>query len=174
MENLGLENVQEAKEFARLQPGGYICIITAVEDKKDKKYLEICYDIAVGDKKNHFFGLYSQFGNWPNSGIIRRSYKQTALPYFKSFITAVENSNSGFKFDYDERKLVKKVFGAVLAEEEYQNQQGEIKTRIYVAQVRSVDKIKNGDFTVPELKKYELKDDIPDIFTPVTDEDLPF
>ena len=122
MRNLGLENVQEAQEFTKLQPDGYICIITGVQDKTDKKYLEICYDIATGDRKNHFYNLYKQFGSWPNSGIIRRSYKQKALPFFKSFITAVENSNYGYKFNYDEKKLVKKIFGAVLAEEEYGNQ----------------------------------------------------
>lgn len=182
MKNVGLENIQEAQEFNKLQPGGYICVINKVVDKSDKEYLEVYYDIAVGENKNHFFNLYSQFGNWPNSGIMRRSYKQTALSFFKSFTTAVEKSNAGYKFDYQEQKLVKKVFGAVLAEEEYENQKGEIKTRIYVAQVRSVDSIKNGDFKVPELKKYTSSpkaassfDDMPDIFTPVGDnDDLPF
>lgn len=183
MRNLNLENVNEAQEFTRLEPGGYICAIIQVQDKHDKEYLEICYDIMVGDNKNHFYGMYKQFGAWPNSGIIRRSYKQTALPFFKSFITAIEKSNQGFKFAYKEQELVKKVFGAVLAEEEYENRNGEIKTRLYVAQVRSVDSIKNGDFKVPELKKYTLKpqqatspfDDIPDIFTPVgDDETIPF
>jgi len=174
MQHIDLNNVQEAKEFSKIKPGGYICAITAVTDKPEKKYLEICFDIATGEHKNRFYDMYKQFNSWPNSGIIRRSYKPNALPFFKSFITAVENSNAGYKWDDNEKKLVKKVFGAVLAEEEYENYQGEIKTKIYVAQVRSVDKIKAGDFTVPELKKCERK---ADVFEPLSDEemnDLPF
>ena len=74
---------------------------------------------------------------------------------FKGFTTAVEKSNNGFTWNWDEKKLKNKVFGVVIGEEEYLNQKGQVRVRNYVAAVRSVDVIDKGDFTIPELKKLD-------------------
>ena len=74
---------------------------------------------------------------------------------FKGFVNAVENSNKGFKFDFDEKKLVGKQVGIIVGLEQYLNQKGQVRERTYVSAVRSVDTIKKGDFKVPELKKLD-------------------
>ncbi len=156
MRNIDWNNVEEAKEFEKVTPGGYVCGITAVENVENKEYLRIEYDIAEGEKKNYYRELYKSKGFWGASFI--KSYKETALPFFKAFKTAVENSNKGYTFNNDEKTLVRKLVGLVLAEEEYKANDGKIKTRLYVDQVHSIDKIRSGDFTVPELKKLDVKD----------------
>lgn len=179
MKQFDLDSVVEANEFPRVKPGGYICQITAVNDVPNQEYLKIEYDIAEGDLKDYYFNLYKTKGFWGGSFI--RSYKDTAKPFFKAFITAVERSNKGYQWDFDESKLKKKFIGLILGEEEYQGNDGVTKKRIYVAQVHSVEKIRKGDFKIPELKKEKLqtagKGTVPDGFHPIGDtieEDLPF
>ncbi len=151
MKTINLSEVQEAQEFEKVAVGGYVCGITAIEDVADKEYLKIELDIAEGTLKNYYRGLYESKGFWGLRTI--KSYKGTALPFFKGFITAIENSNSGYKWNNDEKSLVRKLVGVVLSEEEYQANDRTVKTRLYVSDVRSVDKIRKGDFEIKPLKK---------------------
>jgi len=150
MRNLNLENVNEATEYKSVAPGGYICGITKVENVEGKEYLKVEYDIAEGEFKNYYRELFASKNFWGGNFI--KSYKEKALPFFKAFITAVQNSNNGFVFNNDEKLLVRKMVGLVLAEEQYQANDGNIKTRLYVAQVHSISKIRSGDFVVPAMK----------------------
>lgn len=146
--------VDDLKEFEKLPAGGYICGITKVEDVADRQYLRIEYDIAEGEFKNYFRNLNESLGFWAGNFI--RSYTVKAQGFFKAFLTAVEKSNHTFKvidFNNDERKLKRMYVGLVLGEEEYLNAKGEVKTRMYVAETRSTQAIKDGDFKVPEFKK---------------------
>lgn len=153
MKNIDWNSVDEAQEFSRLPVGGYICGIVRAEDVPEKEYLRIEYDIADGEFKNYYRNQAQRNPDWNWGGVLIRSYKEKAQPFFKAFLTSVEKSNSGFKFGNDEKTLVRKMVGLVLAEEEYQKQNGSIGTRLYVAQVHSVDAIKKGEYKVPELKK---------------------
>ena len=133
--------------------GGFICKITSIENKQDKEYLYVEFDIAAGKFKGYFADTYQRVGFW--AGKFIRSYKDTAAGFFKGFISAIEQSNKGYKWAWDEQTLVNKMIGLVLAEEEYMGNAGEVKTRLYVAQNRSVEAIRAGDFKVPALKKYK-------------------
>lgn len=176
MKNLDLENVEEVQEYKRLVPGGYICRITTVEDVEDKEYLKIEYDIAEGEFKGYFVELYAAKNFW--GGKFIKSYKEKALSFFKAFITSVENSNKGYVFDNDEQKLVKKLVGLVLGEEEYQKNDGSIGTRLYVDKPRTVEEIKKGNFTVPPIKKLKGNSTFNDTsnsgFMLIDDGDIPF
>lgn len=157
MRPIDLSKVEEAKDFERVTPGGYVCGITNVKDVPEQEYLLIEYDIAEGNLKNYYRQLNDAKGFW--GGKFVKSYREKALPFFKGFITAVENSNSGYKWNYDETTLKRKLIGLVFGEEEYEAKDqngvktGEIKKRLYVANIHSADKIRSGDFTVPPLKK---------------------
>lgn len=153
MKNIDWNKVEEAKDFERVKPGGYICGITAVKDVPEKEYLLIEYDIASGDFKGYYKALYDNKGFWGGSFI--RSYSEKSLPFFKSFLTALSTSNPGFVYNNDENTLIGKYIGLVIAEEEYKGNDGKIKPRPYVAQIRSVKAIQANDFYVPELKKLE-------------------
>lgn len=178
MKEIDFNSIDDVQEYQRLSTGGYICKITAVEDEPQKEYLKLEYDIAQGDFKDYYKNLFTAKGFW--GGSFYRSYKANALPFFKAFKTAVENSNKKNKFAWtsDEQKLVGRYVGLVLSEEEYKAQDGSMKTRLYVSDVRSAQSILDGDFKVLELKKYidskVTKSNAFQIITEVVEEELPF
>lgn len=160
MKKLDLDNVQEFTRFKN-PVGGFICEIKTVEDVPDKEYLKVGYDIAqaLSDEQKEFVGMYEKRKkerdfDYPTTVV---SYKENSLPFFKGFVTALENSNKGYKWDNDETKFVGKLIGFVIGEEEYEgkdkNGAPKVKVRTYVAERHSVDAIKEGDFQVPEFKK---------------------
>lgn len=178
MKNINWDGVQEASEYKRLPAGGYVVGILRVTDMPDKEYLSIEYDIAEGNFKNFYRQQAEAHPDWRWGGVLIRSYKPKAQPFFKQFLTCLKKSNDGFTFNNDERTLVRKKVGLVLAEEEYEKSDGSIGTRLYAAQVRSIDAIRGGDFEVPAKK---LLDHVPQAaggsndFAEITDaDDLPF
>lgn len=174
MKKVNWREAPDPAEFRRVVPGGYVAQITNVEDDASKEYLKIYFDIAEGPLKGVYKEQFEKFGNW--GGRFFRSYKESALGFFKGFISSVEKSNPGYMFDDDERTLVGKYIGIVLGAEEYLKQNGNIGKRVYVAKTTTPDEIRLGKFNVPEFKKLEPEDVG---FTPVDangieDDDLPF
>ena len=181
MRKVDWNNVNEAQDFDNPTPGAYIGVITMVEDVESKEYLKVDWDFAEGQYKGNNRETHDRAGFWPYA--IIRSYKEKALPFFKAFKTALEDSNRGYFFEEDNlRAMVGKRIGVVLGEEEYEKKKGGIGKRLYVYQTRSVEAIQKGDFTVPELKKLQAADNnanayyTPTQFAPVDDNDseLPF
>ena len=151
------ENIQESTSFKRLTPNGYICKILNVEDRPEKEYLKIYFDIVKGDDKGYFKKQYDgdkrKERKWPNAGTFIRSYKDSAASMFKGFTNAIEKSNKGYQWNFDEKTLVNKVVGLIIADEQYQNQKGQVRVRNYVAAVRSVETIEKGEYEIPALKE---------------------
>lgn len=151
------ENIQDSTSFKRLTPNGYIVKILNVEDHPDKEYLKIYFDIVKGDDKGYFKKQYDgdtrKERKWPNAGAFIRSYKDSAASMFKGFINAIEKSNKGYQWNFDEKTLVNKVVGLIIADEQYQNQKGQVRVRNYVAAVRSVETIEKGEYEIPALKE---------------------
>lgn len=144
------ENVSEASEIQRMPAGGYVCRVWSVEDVPEKEYLKIQYDIAEGTWKDYAANTMERAGFWPLSMI--KSYKKAAAGFFKRFIAAVEKSNGNFVWNWDETALEGRLFGAVVGEEQYTKNSGDIGTRFYVDREMAASRIREGDFSVPELK----------------------
>ena len=140
-------------EFASPPPGGYVVEIKNVFDVEDKQYLKIEWDYTEAPWAGYNRDTYARAEFWPSRLI--RSYKTKALPFFKAFKEAVEASNRGYVFhESDVQSLRGKLIGVVLREEEYMGNGGEIRTRLDVAQVKTVDAIRANDFTIPAKKRY--------------------
>lgn len=150
----GYDLVNEAGEVKRLPAGIYAVKITNVVDVPEKEYLEVYCDIVKGEFTN-YFKLLTDSGLKDSSKSIR-SYKNNALPFFKAFITAVEKTNPGYKWDWDEKKLIGKNVIAVFGEEEYRDTEGNIKTSVKVVEFRSLEAFQKGLIKVPEIKRLEL------------------
>lgn len=139
-------------EFERPAPGGYIARIVSVEDNEEKEYLRIEWDFEEGEHRGSNAATFNRAGFWPT--VLIRSYKEKALGFFKAFKTSVELSNRGYVFDCaNTQGLENKLMGVVLGEEEYVKKAGDIGTRLYVYQARTVKAIRDGDFKIPELKR---------------------
>lgn len=176
------DTAAQADGFERLPAGGYICKITEVKDETAKEYLSVVFDIAEGPKKGFYNDNWGKDHPFAHRFII--SYKETALGMFKGRLNAIDESNgtelakeavTGLK----EQQLVGKLVGLVIGYEEYETDRGEVRERTYVKEVRSVDKIRSGDFKVPELKRLKSEAAAParDGFTPfsaIDEAQIPF
>lgn len=152
-------------EFETIKPGAYVCRIRHVtsEEKPYGFLLKIGFDIADGEYKGFYQKKFSesQGDKWPGM------YYQTAMhekpSFFKGFITAIENSNDSFKWDWNEQNLVNRVFLGVFGEEEYKNFSGDIKTVCKIQRVRSIDQL--NSVKIPEIKRLKQEEEITPGFT---------
>lgn len=179
MKPIDLTNVQEAGSGNRLPAGGYIVRIGFAEDKPDKSYILVQYDIAEGEYANYYADRMKANPTWGWGGNLYKSYKQTALPMFKRFCSCVTKSNPGYLFDgntnADEKTLKDKLLGLVLGEEEYLGNDGTIRTRLYCVTEKTVEDIRAGKFKVPEKKTLAPADGgFSDLPASGDDSDLPF
>lgn len=150
-------------DFVRLSAGGYVGIIKNAEEYTSEttgsKSLKVECDICEGNFKDYFQKSYDSNPNsdkkWDINSTRYLGLSENALPFLKGFITAVENSNAGYKWDWDEKTLVGKKVGLVYQYEEYEKQDGTkgIKTRLN--QFRSIDKINevNNNFRIKDNVK---------------------
>lgn len=177
-------NISAAGNNTRLTAGGYVCRITSVKDNKDNERLEFEFDIAEGDFKNYSSDMLERFG-WTSCKFIK-SYKEKALGFFKAFMIAVDETNKTnfakmVDKGLDETKLIGKGIGIVIGEEEYRKRDGSIGTRIYADTFTTANAIRNGEFTVPALKKMANTESVLSggsfesmMDAPADDGDLPF
>lgn len=156
MKKINWGEVEEAQNFTRICAGGYVCRVVKVEDDTQKEYLKIWCDPVEGEFKD--FGTNAEQRTGQDWNYIRfyRSYKSTALNFFKAWLSALEKSNPGKfsanKFDSDESKMVGLRVGLVIADEEYLKQDGKKGLRTYVHKVLTPDEIRAGKFRVPDMK----------------------
>lgn len=181
MRKIDWDNVQEMGDFTPVAPGGYVAAITEVEDHEADEFLMVCWDFVEQPYRGRNTQTHKDRGYWPMR--FPRSYKESALGYFKAFKTALEKSNPGYTFREDAlQEMRQKYIGVVIGMEEYIAKDGTVKTRPTVRQTRSVDSIRNGDFKVPELKTLQngaraYGGENPSGFADITDEpddSLPF
>ena len=179
------KNTTPTANIGRLAPGGYVVRITEVIDHDDKEYLEIRYDITDGPEAGRFSDPF--YADKPYAHRFSRFYSDRSMGDFKAFIQMIDTCN-GTKFDaeldagkgFREQKLVGKLIGIILREEEYRTNRGDIKTKLEVYKVLEVEKVVKGEYTVPDLKP--LKEDpsagmkpAPEVpFANLSDEDIPF
>lgn len=168
--NFNLEKYEkaEAKEFGdfeRLELGGHeVVIVNAKEytsEQSGKTSLKISVDIAKGDEQEGFFKKQYEDAKrtaekpedvkWSSGGTKYLSLADEQIEYLKGFITAVENSNKGFKFDPkgEWSQLKDKKLAAQFGLEEYEYN-GEKKVATKLIRFRSLDKLK--EITIPDVK----------------------
>ena len=130
---------------------------------------------AATMKTKKWRGTYNAF--IPQEGT---QFYDDNLIRFKTTMANFEESNPGFHWDWDEKKLVNKYIGIIYREKEFRTNDGEIITITEPCGFRSVDAIRNAKFKVPPIKKLPTSS-APTAtnyasFVPVVDDDseLPF
>ena len=132
------DQTQASNDFTPVTPGGHHLVIKKVEEsvsKTGKDMIIVAFDMAPGDKQaNYFSDLFANDirpeKKWPRTGrqyIVVTDADGNTSRSFKSFITCVEKSNSGFQTVWGDTfaaqfkgKRIGGVFGMV--ESEYQGQ----------------------------------------------------
>ena len=172
-----------------LSPGGHQVVIMNAECKQSRagrEMLVIYFDIDEGSEYDGIMLRTYQrkkgFGDakWPNMGTM---YQLTVdkdgytNPRFKGLIKAVEETNSGYKWDWNETNLKGKRLGVVFGEEEIVGtNDGKVHVVLKPRWVCEGEKAK--DQPVPTLRKLpedQRPADAPEQFTPDDDDsELPF
>ena len=151
-------------EGQALAPGGHIVRIIGMRQEmsklSNKPMLTITFDIQEGSEYDGFYKRLHETkrkfdvnAKW--SGVIRYMlYAKDGVStngFFKGFIGALEESNPGFKWNWDERSVSGKMVGMVFGEEEYSKTDGTIGTSVKAQMARSVQAIRDG-VDVPKKK----------------------
>lgn len=158
--------------FQRVEAGPYILgICKAIEttSRANDPMLVLSIDIADGPNK----GNYRKLSERLNKDCLLKHYRlltDNASDYLKGDIQAIEKSNSGFSFMFNENTLVGKFVGGMLAEEEYYSN-GDIKTILKIKYLCSVEDVNSGKLITPPLKKLDTSFPPEDNYN---EDDLPF
>ena len=157
----GYANVQAYTDQERLPVGGYILKILDVKYQANDwgDVILLSFDIEDGEYKGFFKENYNQQTGedkkWKGTYRLRvpkddgSEQDEWTMRRFKTVITAFEDSNSGFHWNWDEQTLKGKTIGALFNNKEYEfNGRHGFFTNCH--SLVSAEKIRSGKFTVPE------------------------
>ena len=157
------DEIQVNEDYMPINLGGHKGVIMGVEEYTspltNNTSLKVSVDTDKDDTQPGYFAEQYKSDTrpekkWSNSAIryVSLGEEENQIKMLKGFLTAVENSNKGFKFDWNKEvdQLKGKKIGLVFGLEEYQNQQNEIKTIAKLQQFRSLDKV--DSVKIPKVK----------------------
>lgn len=158
------EQTQGYSDFQILPRGGYVVRIkdAVVYENTKGQYVKISADIAEGE----FQGFYSRdYENQQGEDKKWHCNYLLSVPNddgsqqdgwtkrkFKTFTDVQEDSNPGYHFDWDESKFKGLLISGLFNEREYEKSDGSIGKATNFAQVVSVDRIRSGNYKVPDDK----------------------
>lgn len=178
--NINWAEVSAAGASNMLPAGGYVAVITGVEDVESNERLDFTYDIAEGEHKGFF-----EDDDRPYTHQFKRWYTAKSMGFMKQFLECIEKSNQGFTisgWSQDPADLVGKLVGIIVQREDYTNRSGEDRARMNVEGYASADDIRNGRFKLPDPKDTRSKDAKPadagsgsqGVGSSIYDADIPF
>lgn len=183
------DETQVTEPQEKLPIGGYVLKILGVkvEDYSWGQVLVLRHDIAEGEHVGFFKKNYdAQESNQKWKGTFRinlpkddgSEMDQWNVRRLKAAMIAIEKSNDGYVWNWDENSLVGKFVGGLFGNKEYEYNG----SRGFYTECRtlcSTERIRSGNFTIPKDKMLENKTSsndmaIPAGFFAVDDEDIPF
>lgn len=172
------DSIEAPRGKGILRKGGHPCIIKRVEVASYGwgDVLIVYFDIAGGDQKGFYQADYeSQTQNKKWKGTYRINVPSNdstdiTKKVFKGFICALEASNQGYRWNWDEMTLTGKLFGGVFGNIEYEI---DGRTGFYVGLRWAQDITDIEHAQVPADKLLKRTYDTATASTD-TDDDLPF
>lgn len=151
----------EMGDYETLELGGHEVVIMDARlytsEQSGNTSLKVCVDIAGNDKQKGFFKKQYDNNNlserkWPSGATRYLSLKKESLQFTKGFVSALEKSNNGFKFDTSKgwEQLNGLKCAGQFGWEEYQDNEGNTKLATKLVQFRSLDKLK--EIKIPKVK----------------------
>lgn len=162
------ENVKEFTDRPKLPLGAYVCKIkqASVTDSGFGDQLCILFDIAEGDYNGYFTRDYAENTNANKKwrGVLRiwlpkddgSDKDELTKRTLKGAITAIEKSNPGYLWNWDETSLVGKQIGVVFRNEEWAYE-GKTGWAVRPFRAISIDNVRYGEFTLPKDKPLKNK-----------------
>lgn len=156
------EQTRGYSEGEQLPKGGYVCKIIGakIQENEYGQCIKIAFDIAEGEFKDFYQKKYDANTNedkkWSGTFLLNVPTDDGSEKdgwtkrRFRTFTDALEDSNAGYHFDWDETKFKGKQVGFVFNYREWQASDGRLIMSPNVAKTTSVEKIRSGNFKVPE------------------------
>lgn len=160
------KNWDEVREFSdrlKLPVGAYVCKVrqAVVQATDYGEQLCILFDIADGE----YAGFYqedfdaNQRKDKKWKGVLRQfipkddgsEKDEWTKRSFKGMVTAFENSNRGFAWDWNEKSLAGKEVGIIFRNEEWEYD-GKTGWTARPFRATSVDNVADGSYTIPKDK----------------------
>ena len=181
------DEAQVLGEYTPINLGGHKLVIMQVEEitaSNGNQYLKISFDTSKDDVQPSYYSNAYKSDTRDNK---KWSGVTTVFPTdkdgktsksFKTFCTAVEHSNSGFKMVWGDQfcnALKGKAVGGVFGEEEYVGNDGTIKTARKLFWFRGIDKVMDAE--IPAKRTVEPQPASNDGFMNIPDSidnELPF
>lgn len=158
------KDVEQSK--VKMPAGGYVCRIVKAEasiNRYNEPCLLLYLDVAEGDFKNYFGGIYSKRldrGDNKYPCVYNQRVGNKSKKYFDQLMEAIQASNADYICtrrdgeDWDERELEGLLVGVVLQEKEFINSRGKVRVVLTPYEFKSVDEIRRKDFDAPP-RRYE-------------------
>lgn len=160
--------VQEYSESAKLPLGAYVCKIkkTAIQSTDYGDQLCLVFDIAEGEQKGFYNADFVANQNpdkrW--KGVLRlfipkddgSESDEWTKRTLKGMVTAVEKSNPGYVWNWDEASLTGKMIGVLFRNEEWEYE-GRTGWTVRPFRALSIDTVRSGAFKLPNDKPLKNK-----------------
>lgn len=125
--------------FETLPKGAYVLKIIGASEEQNKSgvgsHIKVAFDIAEGEYKGfykkQFDGNANEDKKWPMDGVYNLNAPDDNSPQwmidnFGTFVAALEDSNSGYHWDWDEKRWKGLVIGALFRNEPSQADDGTV------------------------------------------------
>lgn len=158
------DTTQSYGDYQTLPKGAYVMEIkgAVVCENSRGQYVKVQCDVAEGEFQG-FFGRDYEYQQTKDKKW--HCYYLLSVPIddgtkedgwtkrkFKTFAEALEESNPGYVFDWDEAGFTGLLIGGLFNEREYKKNDGSVGMAINFAQVTSVNKVRTGDYIIPKDK----------------------
>ena len=165
------DNWNEVKAFAdrpRLPLGAYVCRVkkALVQSTDYGDRLCILFDIAEGDFEGHFTEEFkaNQNPGKKYKGVLRQwlprndgsEKDEWTKSSFKGMVTAFEESNPGYVWNWEEASLAGKLVGIVFRNEEWEYN-GKHGWAVRPFRASAAGSVRSGEFTLPKDKPLKSK-----------------
>lgn len=188
------EGYKAEKSFTNetLPAGGYVAKImgTKIEEYSWGDVFIISFDIFEGEYKDFFANQYrantDENKKWKGNYRLnipseKSKYPESDKKRFNNAMWAVEESNKGYHWDWNENTLKDKKIGVLFRNKEFEKNDGTTGWFSECCSVIDIESIKNGKFKTPKDKPLSnktnntVKRNISNSdFEEIPDEDLPF
>lgn len=162
------ENVQAFTDRPKLPVGAYVCRVkqAVVQDTNYGPQLCLLFDIEDGEYTGFYADDFAanqrQDKKW--KGVLRQwlpkddgsEKDEWTKSSFKALTAAIEDSNRGYTWDWEEKSLAGKLIGIIFRNEEWEYE-GKTGWTVRPFKATSVDAVQDGNFTVPKDKPLKNK-----------------
>ena len=151
-------------DYERLPKGGYVLVIKAAQLMQNSmgEYIKVSADIYEGEYIQFFTREYkaqqSEDKKWHCNYLLNvpkddgSEQDGWTKRKFKTFTEALEDSNEGYHFDWDERRFKGLLIGGLFNEREYEGRNGDVRRATNWGGVCAASKIREGNYKLPADK----------------------